>query len=166
MNEETGRLGFPLLASGQAQKEITHNEALALADMLVQPVVQAVAPASVPASPVPGQCWIVGVGATGAWSGHDGAIACWTAGGWRFAPPFDGMAAWSLADALPVKRAASAWEIGQIDAAAVRIGGRQVLGAQRPAIADAGGGATIDADIRVVVTAILATLRAHGLIAA
>jgi hypothetical protein len=166
MNEETGRLGFPLLASGQAQKEITHNEALALADMLVQPVVQVVAPANVPASPVPGQCWIVGGGATGAWAGHDGAIACWTAGGWRFAPPFDGMVAWSLADALPVKRAASAWEVGQIDAAAVRIHSQQVLGARQPAIADASGGTTIDAEIRVVVAAILAALRAHGLITA
>ena len=75
MSETSDRLKFPLLASGQAQKEATHNEALALADMLMQPVVQSVAPASVPASPQPGQCWIIGTGATGAWAGHDGALA-------------------------------------------------------------------------------------------
>lgn len=30
------RLGFPMLAAGQAQKELTHNEALLLLDALVQ----------------------------------------------------------------------------------------------------------------------------------
>ena len=43
------RLKLPLLAAAQAQKEVTHNEALALADIAVQAVVQAVAPVIVPA---------------------------------------------------------------------------------------------------------------------
>jgi len=33
----TPRLALPLLAVAQAQKEVTHNEALALLDLLVQP---------------------------------------------------------------------------------------------------------------------------------
>ncbi|WP_312846581.1 hypothetical protein [Sphingopyxis sp. PET50] len=37
----TARLALPLLAMAQAQKEVTHNEALTLLDLLVQPVVEA-----------------------------------------------------------------------------------------------------------------------------
>ena len=56
MTLQTDRFALPLLATAQAQKEMTHNEALALLDAVVQPVVVAVAPASVPvllARPVP-----------------------------------------------------------------------------------------------------------------
>ena len=38
----TSRLGLPTLAAAQAQKEMTHNEALTLLDVAVQPVVAAV----------------------------------------------------------------------------------------------------------------------------
>ena len=75
MTDVTPRLGFPLLASGQAQKEITHNEALTQADMLVQAVVQAVAPPAIPVAPQPGQCWIVGASPTGDWAGKAGQVA-------------------------------------------------------------------------------------------
>lgn len=34
--ETTARLGLPLLAPGQAQKELFHNEALALVDAATQ----------------------------------------------------------------------------------------------------------------------------------
>ncbi len=36
-HETTARLGLPLLATGQAQKETTHNEALALIDLAPHP---------------------------------------------------------------------------------------------------------------------------------
>jgi hypothetical protein len=78
---------LPLIAAGQAQKEITHNEALGLIDIMVQLVVESAGLAMPPASPSYGQCWIVGTGGTGAWSGKDGAVAGWTANGWLFAVP-------------------------------------------------------------------------------
>ena len=165
MTEETPRLGLPLLAGGQAQKEVTHNEALVLMDALVQPVVQAIAPPAIPATPQPGQCWIVGNGAGGAWSGHDNAIACWTEGGWRFVTSLEGMGVWCLSDGLPARRAESGWIAGQIDAAVIRVGGKQVLGTRQAAIPTATGGAVIDAELRATVIAMLAMLRTHGLIA-
>lgn len=165
MGEQTPRLGLPLLASGQAQKEVTHNEALILADALIQPVVQAVAPPEIPASPVAGQCWIVGNGAGGVWAGHDNAIACWTDGGWRFVASREGMTAWSLAARLPARRTDAGWVLGQIEAAGVRIGGKQIIGAQQPAIPVPTGGAVIDSEVRITVAALLAMLRTHGLIA-
>lgn len=165
MIDTTDRLALPLLATGQAQKEATHNEALARADMLIQPVVQAVAPTSVPLSPLIGQCWIVGAGATGAWLGHDGGIACWTSGGWRFADSFPGMCAWNIATASFAQRGASGWTIGISNANQYHVNDVQVLGIRQPAIPNPSVGAVIDAESRVALGAILASLRTHGLIA-
>lgn len=143
---------------------MTVNEALALLDSAVQSVVVSVAPAVVPGAPGPGQSWIVGGGATGDWSGHDGALATWTAGGWRFVTPFDGMTVWSLADAVPVQRNAGVWEVGQVRANALVIGGDQVMGSRRPAIAEPVGGTTIDGEARDCIALILDALRTHGAI--
>lgn len=166
MDETSDRLKFPYLAAGQAQKEVTHNEALALADILIQPVVQSVAPAAVPASPSPGQCWIVGIAAPGVWMGHDGALACWTTGGWRFAAAFEGMRVWSVADGLFAHRTATGWDIGAERASSLKVGGQQVVGARQAAIPNPAGGSVADSEARVAISAILAALRAHGLIAA
>jgi hypothetical protein len=165
MNDTSDRLALPLIAPGQAQKEMTHNEALTRLDIMVQPVVQAVAPASVPASPTLGQCWIVGVSAAGAWAGHDGALAAWTAGGWRFVAAFEGMTAWSIADAMVVVRRGAVWILGEVNARQIRVDNVRVLTARQPAIATPAGGTVVDGESRAAIGAILATLRTHGLIA-
>ncbi len=165
MAQQTDRFALPLLAAAQAQKEITHNEALLLVDALVQPVVVAVAPATVPALPVVGQCWIVGTGATGSWAGHDGAIAAWTQGGWRFVAPAEGMSTWSIADGATVRRQGAAWVVGALTAKTLSVQGVQVVGSQAAAIVAPTGGTVIDVQARATVTLMLATLRSHGLIA-
>ncbi len=149
MNEQSDRLGLPFLAVAQSQKEMTHNEALALLDLAVQPVVQAVAPAAVPNAPIPGQCWIIGPTPTGAWAGHAGAIAGWTGGGWRFVPPFSGLSAWSIADGGLARYGAAGW----------------LVAARQSAIPTPSGGGVIDAECRAALAAILSALRAQGLIA-
>jgi Protein of unknown function (DUF2793) len=166
MTEATERLGMPFIAPGQAQKETTHNEALAIADMLMQPVVQSVAPATVPAAPQHGQCWIVGNAPSGAWSGHPGSIACWTAGGWRFSAPFDGMQVWSIADNLLAMRSAGTWDKGIVKGSKLLCNGVQTVGARQAAITSPSGGTTIDSQSRLAIDAILASLRSHGLIEA
>jgi Protein of unknown function (DUF2793) len=163
---QSDRLKLPLLAAAQAQKEQTHNEALALADIAVQAVVQSVAPASVPASPAIGQCWIVSASPSGAWAGNAGAIAAWTSGGWRFVAPFEGMMAWSIADGVSVRRSASAWVVGGMTAATLSIGGAQVVGARQPRVVAATGGTTIDTQARAAISALIAGLEAHGLFSA
>ena len=52
-------------------------------DAALHPVAETLGDDDPPASPVPGQCWIVGTTPTGAWSGQAGALAAWTNGGWR-----------------------------------------------------------------------------------
>lgn len=166
MSEATARHGLPLIQPGQAQKEVSHNEALAVLDLLAHPVVEGVGADVPPASPLAGQCWVVGGSPSGAWAGHADALAGWTAGGWRFAAPVPGMMVWTGGANGFARWDGSAWTSGVLRGAKLVLGGQQVVGAQRPAIADAAGGATVDAEARSALAAILTALRGHGLIAA
>lgn len=162
--DATARFALPLLHPGQAQKELFHNEALTLADALIQPCVEAFGVNAPPPDPEPGQCWIVGDSPSGAWAGAAGALAAWTAGGWRFAAPREGMTAWIAADALAARYVAGAWQAGRVTATRIEIDGEQVVGAREAGIDEPYGGSVIDAEARAAIEAILAALRAHGLI--
>lgn len=87
------RHALPFLATGQAQKELTHNEALQRIDMLLHPVVQGFA-VEPPAMPAIGECWLVEADAEGEFAGHDQQLACWTGMGWRFAAGLQGQWVW------------------------------------------------------------------------
>jgi hypothetical protein len=163
MSNATDRLGLPLLAAGQSQKEVTHNAALTQLDMLMQSAVVAAFVTAPPAAPQPGQCWIVGRGATGAWAGQDDALAQYSGSGWRFRAAFDGLSVWNMAAARPLRFTGGRWS-DALDASALRIGGKQVVGAQQPAIPAPSGGTTPDVQARAAITAVLSALQAHGLI--
>lgn len=165
MTEASDRLALPLLQAGQAQKEIYHNEALARLDLIVAAAAQSVGDNSPPAAPDPGQCWIVGSSPGGAWAGQAGTLAGWTAAGWRFVAAPDGTLVWSIAGGVWARRSAGSWSIGDLPASSLRIGGVQVVGNRQAAIAGPSGGTTVDGEARTAVAAILAGLRAHGLIA-
>src|SRR4051794_19744241 len=90
----TPRLGFPLITPGQAQKELFHNEALQMLDLLVAPVVEDVPSASLPTSPAPGACYLIADSPDGAWAGNAQRVAGFTSGGWRFVAPLEGMSAY------------------------------------------------------------------------
>ncbi len=166
MSDDTSvRLGLPLLQTGQAQKELSHNEALVLLDLAVQPAVEAVGTDTPPATPAEGQCWIVGPAPTGAWTGQAKALAGWTGGGWRYVAAREGMTAWSRADGAFARFEGSAWSVGSVRGTQLVLGGNVVVGARRPAIAAPGGGSVIDAEARSALGLVLAALRSHGLIA-
>ena len=166
MSELSPRFALPLLAAGQAQKEIVHNEAVTMLEALVQPVAETLGDAAPPATPVAGRSWIVGASPSGDWTGQAHAIATWTDGGWRFTAPVEGMWLWVAVASLGARWSAGAWELGAVRAGALLIGGGQVVGGRQPAIADPAGGTGIDVQARATITAILAALRNHGLIAA
>ena len=165
MSDTSARLGLPLMQPGQAQKELTHNEALSLLDLAVQAGVVAVGTSVPPATPVAGQAWVVGPAPTGAWAGRAQAIAGWTENGWRFVAPREGMAVWSAADSCVARYTGGAWRVGVLAGRRVTIDGIAVIGAQRPEIITPAGGAVIDGEARGTIAAILGALRAHGLIA-
>jgi Protein of unknown function (DUF2793) len=161
----TDRLNLPLIASGQAQKEMTHNEALAALDIAVQPVVEALSVDVPPVSPAPGQCWIVGAAPVGAWSADAQALAGWTLSGWRFVTPRAGWTAWVKASGLAARYDGVLWSEGVLTAARIEIGSTQVVATQQVAIENPVGGAVIDSEARATLSSILNGLRSHGLIA-
>jgi hypothetical protein len=166
MSEEvTPRLAMPLLHAGQAQKELDHNEALALLDIAAQAAVKSRGLDAPPAEPAEGACWIVGPTPVGEWAGHAGALAGWTAGGWRFVAPFPGLAAWVIDEGCSVRHLDGGWSIAPTHTSGVYVDGSRVLGARQPAIAEPVGGGAVDVEARVALAAVLAALRTHGLIA-
>ena len=163
--EQTARFQIPLLAAGQAQKEFFHNEALERISMLLCPVVEAGPQAAPPPNPAIGACYLIATGGTGAWAGRDGAVACFTAGGWRFVMPIEGLSLLERSSGETFQWRSGAWEAGIARARELQIGGHVVVRGRQPAIADPAGGSVIDGECRAAVAAILDALRAHGLIA-
>lgn len=163
--ERSARLQLPLMQAGQAQKEIVHNEALTLLDMLVQGQAESAALATPPPTPSEGRCWIVAAGGTGAWAGRDGMVAGWTPGGWRFVSAPPGARLWVADAALMMRYDGAAWISDPVRADGFYVAGEKIVGARGGAVGDPTGGATVDVQARAAIADILAMLRAHGLIA-
>ncbi|PSJ60337.1 DUF2793 domain-containing protein [Mesorhizobium soli] len=106
--DNTPNLALPYLMPSQAQKHVTHNEALQMLDALVQLSVQDRDLAAPPSSVSAGERWIVASGATGAWAGQHGKIAVAQDGGWIFLSPGTGWLAWVADEAQLV-----AWDGGK-----------------------------------------------------
>jgi hypothetical protein len=163
--DATPRWALPMLFAGQAQKEIYHNEALALIDMLLHGRVESADRSAPPVAPMVGQCWIVASGASGDWADHAGAIALWTEGGWRFVPPRAGLAI-DVADRdYGLFYDGTEWRPGKIRGESLYMGGEKVVGLRVAAIAGPVGGEVVDVEARSTLGDILSALRSHGLIA-
>jgi hypothetical protein len=163
MNEMSPRLQLPFILPGQAQKELFHNEALLRLDLALHAAVEGGPVTAPPGQPEEGQCWIVASQATGDWTGREEQLAMWSEGGWRFLEPVAGMVVWNKAQSLPLRWGSQGWGGGEADCSAVRIGGRQVVGARLPALPSPSGGTVIDVEARAAIAAITAALMSHGL---
>jgi hypothetical protein len=89
--ENTTRLNLPLIMPSQAQKHVTHNEAIARLDRLAHPAVESRTLLAPPAGPDSEAAWLVPAEASGAWATHEGEIALPLGTGWEFLPPFAGL---------------------------------------------------------------------------
>lgn len=82
----TAKLGLELISSQQAQPEVTHNTAIVkIQALMLGAIARQNAP---PGSPADCDCYIVGAAGSGAWAGHNNAIAIYF-GGWLFVPGVD-----------------------------------------------------------------------------
>jgi len=108
----TPRLGLPAIEAAQAQKHVTHNEALVLLDALMQLAVESRLLTTPPGSPLEGACYIPAQGATGAWSGWSGQVALFTGGGWLRIVPASGLKAWVRAERLTITYEDGTWRDG------------------------------------------------------
>ncbi|WP_375687109.1 DUF2793 domain-containing protein [Pseudooceanicola sp. LIPI14-2-Ac024] len=97
MTDHSARLNLPFIAPAQAQKHVTHNEALVQLDALVQLVLEGVDANDPPVIPAAGEIHATGPAPTGAWSGQAGTLAQWDGSAWRFLLPQEGWLAWDRA---------------------------------------------------------------------
>jgi hypothetical protein len=95
---DTPNLGLPFIEGSQAQKHVTHNEALRILDAAIQVAVEDLTRTAPPSSPAEGERHVAASGATGAWAGQGNAIATWQDGAWAFLVPRTGWCIWSVAD--------------------------------------------------------------------
>jgi hypothetical protein len=161
----TARFGLPLLMAGQAQKEITHNEALTLVDALLQPCAESAGTNAPPDDPAAGQMWIVGGAPAGAWAGCADMLAIWTDGGWRFIAPRDGTSVYVRDQDADARHVGGGWRIGSLTGVRLVVAGEQVVAARQAAVTVPAGGTVADLEARAAIGAVLDALRAHGLIA-
>lgn len=108
MPDTTARLSLPFIAPAQAQKHVTHNEALVLLDAVVQLAV-AERRAGPPSVLSEGARYIVTASPTGAFAGHAHDVAAVQDGAWLFFAPTEGWIAWVAGEAAAMVFRAGAW---------------------------------------------------------
>ena len=136
------RFGLPLLFAGQAQKEVFVNEAHALADALLHCAIEGEASAP-PSVPVEGTSWLIASGATGAWAGKSGMLACRQAGNWLFVAPRDGLLVLDRSSGQTLRYRGS-WIVPEIPL-------------------EPTGGSTVDSEARTAISQLFAALRVAGI---
>ena len=90
MSDHSPRLDLPYILPSQAQKHVTHNEALQRLDALVHLTLQATEAEAPPSDPGAGEIHALGAAPSGAWDGQAGQLALWDGSGWQFLSPQDG----------------------------------------------------------------------------
>ncbi|WP_377194186.1 DUF2793 domain-containing protein [Ruegeria meonggei] len=94
MSQISPRLNLPFLQPSQAQKHVTHNEALRQLDMIVQLSVASVNATTPPVAPNQGETHALGAAPLGDWVGQAGTLAAWLDNAWHFVSPDTGWRAW------------------------------------------------------------------------
>jgi len=107
--DNTPNLDLPYIIGAQAQKHVTHNEALRALDALVHLTVRARSVQSPPETPENGERYIVPSDGVGLWAGQDLNIAAFQDGQWIFYPPREGFLAWVSSEAVVLVWDGSAW---------------------------------------------------------
>lgn len=94
MSQTSPRLALPFIQPAQAQKHVTHNEAIELLDLIVQLTVVAFDATTPPTSPAEGETWALGDTPNGAWTDQPDMLASYRGGGWLFVAPQTGWQAY------------------------------------------------------------------------
>lgn len=109
MSDDTPILSLPLIQPAQAQKHVTHNEALRLLDITVQLAVLDDDRNTPPALPEEGDRHIIGPAPGGEWQGRAGQIAAWWGGAWAYVQPGQGWQARLLSQSITLTYASGQW---------------------------------------------------------
>ncbi len=109
MPDTSERLSLPYLMPAQAQKHVTHNEALQRLDLLVQLAVESFDTSVPPALPQTGEVYALSAASTGAWAGHADELAAWVDGNWHFIAPQEGWQALDKSSGALRRRVDGGW---------------------------------------------------------
>ena len=111
MSDISPHLLLPYILAAQAQKHVTHNEALRLLDAVVQLSVLDRDLTAPPASPADGDRYIVASGATGLWAGWDMNVTTWVDGVWMRLVPRPGWLAWIADETVAAVWTGMIWKL-------------------------------------------------------
>lgn len=159
MADQTARLGLAYIQAAQAQKHVTHNDALRLLDGIVQASVVDRTTSDPPAAPTEGDAYIVAASATGVWAGWEGDLALYVDGSWYRLVAVPGMRVWDLAADELVVRIGSSWTslavamgfLAQAEAVSVAVsanGGATGVGVLEETLSGLSG-ASVDSTIKI-----------------
>lgn len=148
-SDTSSNLDLPFIQPAQAQKHVTHNEAVRILDVLVQLSALTRAQDAPPANPQFGERHIVGSSPFDEWTGHPGEIAVFEQGAWSFLVPTPGTRAWVEADQTLIVFDGAEW---------LTLGGEPDL----QNVAQVGINATADATNRLTVAAPATLLNNDG----
>lgn len=109
MADYSTHLKLPYILPGQAQKHITHNEAIAALDTLTQLAVLDRDLNAPPGTPDVNMRYIVGSAPTGAWSGKSGQVTAWDGAAWQFYVPEPGWLAFVIDENGLIAWSGTAW---------------------------------------------------------
>ena len=116
MTETSHNLNLPFITAAQAQKHVTHNEALRALDVIVQLSVLSRGVSVPPVMPENGDHYIIGENATSSWEGRDSDVAAFQDGTWAFYTPRPGWLAWTVDENAAYIWTGAAWTQLQINA--------------------------------------------------
>lgn len=85
--DQSANLQLPYIMPSQAQKHVTHNEAIRTLDALVHLAVLDRDLSAPPGSAADGDRYLVAAGGSGAWASKDDRVAAWQDGAWAFLAP-------------------------------------------------------------------------------
>lgn len=109
MSSTTALHLLPLIEPAQAQKHVTHNEALAVLDVLVQTSATSRRLSEPPVAVIKGACFIIAETATGDWQGEDGHVAVYSGTYWDFYVPKTGWRVWVEEESTEAVFDGAAW---------------------------------------------------------
>ena len=165
MSEATTNFGLPLIQTGQAQKDVTHNEALSRIDRLLGSRVESRTTSVPPTAPAIGAAWIIPASASGSWAGHENTFAEWDGSAWQFINASPGFICWVADEAVICVRSEWGWT-ARLPVQGLALDGRTLFASPPASVAGPSGGAIVDAEARTAILQLLQALRDQGMLSA
>ena len=148
--QQTPRLAIPLIAAGQSQKDVTHNDAVLALDRLVTLAVVSDAADEPPESPADGTVWIVPAAGAAGWGQMAGTLMYRQNEAWIAQQPQAGQIAYvTITGAVLIYT--GSWQVmRRMDAPAV--------------VALPSGGSAPDPEARLTLATLVSIMEQHGFV--